>query len=248
VRRGGAACHLLYGEPTAINAGTAAYFIGQLVIGSTELDPEERLEIYDLYFETLRATHAGQALDIDGLQDVMAQAVESGNGEALEQHILGTHRLKSAVPARALGMIGAIVGHGTQEQIRALGDFLEALGLAFQIIDDTLNLRGFKNNLKSRGEDLTEGKVTMPVAKAMSRLPLDERRVFQQTLRSKSADPQVIASLIDKLEACGALTACEQHAYNLIEAAWKALDPLIEDSHVKLMLRAFSWYVLERHY
>jgi geranylgeranyl pyrophosphate synthase len=248
IRRGGPACHMVYGEPLAINAGTAAYFLGQIFMSTTELTQVEQLRVYELYFETLRATHAGQAIDIDGLGAHMPHIVESGEGELLERRVLAIHRLKSAVPARALAMIGAMLGNGTEQQINALGDFFEALGLAFQIMDDVLNLRGFQGDLKSKGEDLAQGKVTMPVAKAMSRLQLDERRSVWKTIASKPTDPKVIGEIIEKFEACCALRSSEQHARDLVETAWRKLDPFIEDSYTKLRLRAFGWYVLERHY
>ncbi|MEO8392604.1 MAG: polyprenyl synthetase family protein [Chloroflexota bacterium] len=248
IRRGGPAAHVLYGEPLAINAGSAAYFIGQIYMSSAHLTPEQRLRIYDIYFATLRATHAGQAFDIDGVAGEMAEAIEGGDGSRIERRVLATHRLKSAIPARSLAMIGAIIGNGTEPQINALANYFEALGLAFQIVDDVLNLRGFRNNLKSRGEDIREGKITMPIAKALGRLTLTERRWLWETLAAKPSDPDVIGSVIDLLETCGALSACADQANTLIETAWDELSPLFRDSNVKLNLRAFGWYVLERHY
>ena len=50
------------------------------------------------------------------------------------------------------------------------------------------------------------------------------------------------------LEECGALQACEAEAERLVEEAWSVLDPLVPDSLAKLMLRAFGWFVLARHY
>ncbi len=52
----------------------------------------------------------------------------------------------------------------------AVGDFFDAVGLAFQNIDDVLNLRGFKGDLKSKGEDISHAKVTLPLAKALGAL------------------------------------------------------------------------------
>jgi geranylgeranyl pyrophosphate synthase len=248
VRRGGPAAHVIYGEATAINAGTAAYFLGEILMQTLVLTPDQQLRIYQLYFETLRATHTGQGIDIDGLTWMMPQVVEQGDGHLLEHHVSAIHRLKSGAPARALAMIGAIIGNATEAQINGLGDFFEALGIAFQIVDDTLNVRGFKNNLKSRGEDIAQGKITMPIAKAMSKLSLPERRTLWASLASKPSDPCVIGAIVDQLETCGALSDCVYAATDLIETAWKKLDPLLDDSRVKIMLRAFGWYVLERHY
>ena len=98
-RRGGPTAHQLYGEPTAINAGTACYFFGQIAVYDADIDDGLKLEIYHLYFEALRAAHAGQALDITGLHHLMPEVVEKGTGRALMNRVLAIHRLKSAAPA-----------------------------------------------------------------------------------------------------------------------------------------------------
>ena len=248
VRRGGPATHLVHGEAIAINAGTACYFLGQKLLFSKRVSAHDRLRLYDLYFESLRAGHAGQALDLDGHGAFMPGAVQRGDGHGVELRVLAVHRLKTAVPAASLARMGALVGGGTEAQIEGVGLFFEALGLAFQIIDDVLNLRGFQGDLKDRGEDIAHGKVTLPVAKAMALMPLAGRQALWQTLQDKPTDPAVISQSIAELEACGAIEACQRQARELVEAAWLRLDPLVEDSLPKLMLRAFGWYVLERHY
>ncbi len=248
VRRGGPTAHLIYGEAIAINAGTAAYFLGQKLLHSDRMSDRDKLRIYDLYFETLRAGHAGQALDIAGIDDAMPAAVTSGDGPFLERRVLAVHRLKTAVPAATLARMGAIAGNGSEAQIDGVGNFFESIGLAFQIIDDVLNLRGFKGDLKSRGEDIAHGKVTLPVAKAMGRLSHEDRAWLWATIQSKPQDRATIDAVIEKLEACHAIDACEAQAREMVEAAWQKLEPLVEDTLPKLMLRAFGWYVLERHY
>lgn len=248
VRRGGPSCHHLYGEALAINAGTASYFLGQVLLLNSQLSDADKLKVYELYFETLRAAHAGQAIDIDGFHPLMKEVVEQGKGELLEKRILAMYRLKSAVPASSLAQIGAVLGKGTPAQIEGLGNFFESLGLAFQIIDDVLNLRGFKNNLKSKGEDISCGKITLPVAKAMAKLPQLDRQILWQTIASKPTNAEIISAVIEKLESCGAIDASVQQANDLVESAWKRLDSLFPDSDIKIKLRAFSWYVLARHY
>jgi geranylgeranyl pyrophosphate synthase/predicted secreted hydrolase len=248
IRRGGPGCHHLYGQATAINAGSSCYFLGEILLRNARLTDQEKLKIYEIYFDTLRAAHAGQAIDIDGFSPLMPEIVQQGNGDQLEKRILAVHRLKSAIPASAIARIGGILGKGTAVQIADLETYFEALGLAFQIVDDVLNLRGYEKDLKDRGEDIASGKITLPVAKAMSRLQLDERKLFWQVLSSKPTEPSVVTGLIEKLEQCGALQACYLQARELIESAWQQFDPLVPDSDVKVKLRAFSWYVLERHY
>ena len=248
VRRGGPCCHTVHGEPIAINSGTAAYFLTQNLLHSDELSDKQKLRIYDLYFSAMRAGHAGQAIDLGGMAPLMPDVVATGNYAVLESRILACHRLKTAAPAGCLARMGAVAGNGTDEQIAAVGEFFEAVGLAFQIMDDVLNLRGFKGNLKQRGEDIMNGVVTLPVAIAMGRLPLERREWLWKTLQSKPTDEVTIAAAVELIQTCGAITACADQARALVEAGWTKAEPLLDPSLTRVMLRAFGWYVLERHY
>jgi geranylgeranyl pyrophosphate synthase/predicted secreted hydrolase len=248
VRRGGPACHKVHGEALAINAGNACYFLAQLPLLQERVAPAKAVRVYEAYFEGMRAAHTGQALDIVGLEGLMPEAVQTGDGALLERRLLAIHRLKSAAAPGLLARMAALLGDASEEQARCLGMLFEAFGLAFQIMDDVLNLRGFATDLKVRGEDVAQGKVTAPVVKAMALLPLERRRSLWATLASKPHDPAVIAGVIELLEECGALDACADQARELIETAWQQVDALFPDSHTKVTLRAFSWFILDRHY
>ncbi len=248
VRRGGPTCHRIHGQNLAINAGTAAYFLAEPPIWDDDLPLEVKLRVYRLYFDALRAGHAGQALDLLGLEDEAAKAVESGDATELERRVLAIHRLKTAAPAAMMARVGALLGGGSDAQVEALGDFFEAIGLAFQIVDDVLNLRGFENGLKQRGEDIRQGKITLPIACALGRAPVVMRRWLWRILRSRPSRESTVENVIRLLESLGALDDCMRLARDNVEEAWRKLDPVLEDSQVKLMFRAFSWFVLERHY
>ena len=248
LRRGGPTCHVVHGEPIAINAGTAAYFLMQHSLQSDELTAENKLRIYDLYFAAMRAGHAGQAIDLGGMARLMPAVVATGDCAVLEARILACHRLKTAAPAGCLARMGSVAGGGTNEQTAAIGEFFEAVGLAFQIMDDVLNLRGFKGNLKNRGEDIANGTVTLPIAIAMGRLPKDKRDWLWRTLETKPTDEPTIAAAVELVQTCGAIDACATRAKELVEAGWRKAEPLLDPSLSRVMLRAFGWYVLERHY
>jgi geranylgeranyl pyrophosphate synthase/predicted secreted hydrolase len=248
VRRGGPCCHVTHGEPVAINAGTAAYFLTQNLLSSDEISDKDQLRIYDLYFAAMRAGHAGQAIDLGGMAPLMPKAVETGEFAKLESRILACHRLKTAAPAGCLARMGAVVGGGSNEQIAAVGEFFEAVGLAFQIMDDVLNLRGFKGNLKQRGEDITNGTVTLPIAVAMGTLEKKDREWLWATLQSKPTDPAIVSAAVEMVTTCGAIQGCVDKARELVENGWAKAEPLLDPSLSRVMLRAFGWYVLERHY
>jgi geranylgeranyl pyrophosphate synthase len=249
IRRGGPAAHMLHGDGIAINSGTAAYFLGQSCIYHGEQTDKKKVRIYNWYFEAMRAAHAGQALDIYGLDYLMPQVIrDTLAAKKLPKRVLGIHRLKSAAPASYLARIGALLGDGKEEQINALGNFFEALGLSFQIIDDTLNLKGFKDDLKTRAEDITAGKITYPVSLALSFMNKEERLALWNIIEAKTNDIDKISQAIVLIEKYNAIQLSESFARKLLDKAWRKLDPMIEDSMIKINLRAFCWFTLERSY
>ncbi len=248
IRRGGPSCHTLFGEPLAINAGTLAYGLFHVVLKQTELSSRHRCKVYDLYFDVFRAAHTGQAIDIDGHLDLMAECIQTKDFKKLQDRVLAVHRLKSAIPAASLARMGAILGHATELQVAILGNFFESVGLAFQIMDDVLNLKGFKNNLKLLAEDIIAGKVTYPIAKSLEYLDTDELQWIWGVLANESTDTQSHQMVIERLESCGALEACCTQARSIVDTSWSKLDTSFAESHTKMMLRAFSCYVINRHY
>ena len=100
--------------------------------------------------------------------------------------------------------------------------------------------------LKTLGEDITAGKVTIPVVKAIGLLPTAEMRALWDVIKTKPKDRATVDRCIAILEACGAVDACVAHAERLVEDSYRALSPFIPDSFSKLMLRAFGWFVIEQ--
>jgi len=234
-RRGGPAAHLLYGEAQAINSGTAAFFLGAPVLRDGNLSDRQVVALYELYFDGLRAAHAGQALDLDGFVPLMQRAIESDEAaETLVSRVRAVHRLKAGVPAGCLARIGALAGGGSTQQLEALGRFFEDIGLVFKIVDETLE------------RQLCGARITLPVARSMTRLPTAERRWLFEALRAQPQDPAQLARAVTLLESSGAIEACRAEARELSENSWSKLAPLLEDSLAKLTLRAFCIYAADR--
>jgi geranylgeranyl pyrophosphate synthase len=206
------------------------------------------VRVYEIFFHTMRAAHAGQALDIAGHHDLLDTVVRSGDSDALERRVRQTHLLKSAVPAANLARIGAVLGGGTPAQERSLGAYFEALGVAFQIMDDVLNLDGFEPGLKDTGEDLREAKLTFPVAMALGRLSAHDRATFADLLRQPARNDAEVATAIGMVRESGALRASRDEAEVMVQRAWSALSPHLANTDAKVRLRAFSWFLLDRHY
>jgi geranylgeranyl pyrophosphate synthase len=147
-------------------------------------------------------------------------------------------RLKTAVLFRAACSLGALEGSG---EVVALGSFGEQIGLAFQILDDVLDVSGPPERTgKPIGTDLLDGTVTMPLIIARSHDPelmgLDARSV------SSAAGA---ASVCERIIATGALELARARALELVEAAKRALPALPGRQRAALELVADG--VVERY-
>jgi geranylgeranyl pyrophosphate synthase len=244
-RRGGPSCHVAHGVPIAINAGTFCYFVWQAWFARVDVPSAARLQIYEIYFEFMRVAHLGQALDIQGFTRGMAEEiVATGDVTLLARQMKNVYLLKTGAPASVFARIGAILAGGGVAQVGAVGDLFEALGIAFQIMDDVQNLKGFQGDVK-HCEDLAQAKVTMPVLEAMRVLDLPARRDLWARIQRCGQEPELVPGIVDTLERCGAFTACRDQAHVLLEDAWQRAAPLLEDSVAKIMLRSFCSYVVE---
>lgn len=248
VRRGGPSVHSIYGEATAINAGTAAYFVfDRLLRTLPDLDAPTTLRVYQLFCETLRAAHAGQALDILGHDEAMWHAMATNDASHIEQRVLEVHRLKTGMPARGLAEIGAVLAHAAPPVVRGLGCYFGAVGQAYQICDDVLDLRGHLcAGTRSPGEDLRNAKVTLPLALAVALLPPAEIKELWHGIHRGNADQETVRQCIQALEQCGAVEQSLAFAEAVVDRAWTQLEPLIEPSYSGIVARALGWYAASR--
>lgn len=237
LRRGGPACHRLFGPALAINAGTFAYFAVQPLIERYPGPAETRAALYREYVSLLRAGHVGQGLDLFGLRP------SSQTPTPLVPAVLELHRLKSGLAFRAFARIGALLGGADAAQLQAVGEFFAAVGTAFQIIDDVLGVEGFEGAAKTPLEDLAAGKITYPVALALDALPPPQRAALLAALAAGAAG--AAARLLADADA---LAASRRAAHDLVASATEALTAVVAQSLSLRHLLAFATRMLERVY
>ncbi|MBO1329975.1 polyprenyl synthetase family protein [Streptomyces sp. VRA16 Mangrove soil] len=242
LRRGRPAGHLVYGQAVAINAGTAAYFAMDRALRRTlpANCPDLRAAVYELYLATLRATHAGQALDLQGHHAEMDAAVADGDPRQLLHVLRFTHRLKSGAAVAFLLRTGALVADATPDQCRALSALGEAVGTAYQITDDLADLEGVHVGgveTKRVAEDLHNAKVTFPLARAVGLLPRADAARLWDTVRAGSLDDAAVRDIVGQLESCGAPHHCRADADDLVRAAWAQVGALLPDTAAARTLR-----------
>ncbi len=153
-------------------------------------------------------------------------------------------RAKTASLLSGAAELGALAGPPVQRQ--ALQRFGEALGMAFQIVDDLLDYTADAAVLgKPSGSDLREHKVTLPLIHALPRMDESERRGVAALLRSAQPSDGEIAVVIGTVARAGGLDYARERAQELGQQADAELDCL-PPSPARDALRASITYVLDR--
>jgi geranylgeranyl diphosphate synthase, type II len=163
LRRGRPTCHKVFGEAMAILAGDALLTLAFAVLaGLSGIDGERRARLVDELATasgTLRGMIAGQVHDLEGEGQVPTAAL-------LEQ----IHRAKTGALLRASVRMGAIYAGATGDELDALSRYGEHIGLAFQIVDDLLDVEQSSENLgKTAGKDAQQQKITFPAVYGIER-------------------------------------------------------------------------------
>jgi octaprenyl-diphosphate synthase len=149
----------------------------------------------------------------------LIQRADAWNAQLTIESYLERCRLKTAVLFRAACELGALEAGGGSE---LLGEFGERIGLAFQILDDVLDVSGPPERTgKPRGADLLDGTVTLPLIVARMREP-ELAAVDLREVRT-SADAAAVA---DRITVTGALDVAKRRALELVAEA-KAMLPAL---------------------
>ena len=149
----------------------------------------------------------------------LMQRADAWNREVSVERYLERCRLKTAVLFRAACELGAFEGGGASGP---LGGFGERIGLAFQILDDVLDVSGPPERTgKPRGADLLDGTVTLPMIIARARDP----KLAQVEIRAIEGPDDAVA-ICDRIAATGALAVAKQRALELVAGA-KATLPVL---------------------
>lgn len=150
-------------------------------------------------------------------------------------------RRKTAVLVGACCRLGATLAGGSPAVIAALDGFGTALGIAFQIQDDLLDLAGRADIVgKSLGRDLEKGKVTLPIIIHLATADLEGRLAALDSIERRDA-PRLLAQMRES----GAIDAAHQRARSLVVDAKRELECLVP-SPARDLLEAMAEAVVER--
>jgi geranylgeranyl pyrophosphate synthase len=166
----------------------------------------------------------------------LMQREDSWNADVTVERYLERCRLKTAVLFRAACELGALAGGG---QVAALGNFGEAIGLAFQLLDDVLDVTGPPERTgKPRGADLLDGTVTLPLIEARGLVPelasLDVRSVRTAERAAAVCDAIALSGSLDSARALAmAQVARAKEALPLLPPPQRLALELVADGVVE---------------
>jgi octaprenyl-diphosphate synthase len=161
-----------------------------------------------------------------------------------EAGYLGVIRSKTAKLFEASARLAAILSDSPPAIEQACAAYGQALGTAFQVIDDVLDYDGDAQEMgKNLGDDLREGKVTLPLIVAMQRGSDTERALLRRVIETGSTDE--LPAVIDIVRRTGALTATREAAAAQARLAMEALSPLPSNSYTEGLLQLAA-QLLER--
>ena len=141
-----------------------------------------------------------------------------------EQGYLDVIRSKTAKLFEASARLAAILARSSPELERACAAYGQALGTAFQVIDDVLDYDGDSTEMgKNLGDDLREGKVTLPLIIAMQRGTNDQRALIERAIQTGAVEE--LPAIVQIVKSTGALEAT-RHAAAL--QAQQAIDAALQ--------------------
>ncbi len=233
MRRGRAAARMKWGNQASVLVGD--FLLGQAFMMMVETGNIPALEVIS---KAATVIAEGEVLQLSKTRDLNATADDYNE----------VIRAKTAMLFEAATEVGAMAGGADATGRRALRDYGRELGYAFQLVDDVLDYRGEAGTLgKNTGDDLREGKMTLPIITALAAASPAEREILTAGLGNLAAGPADLAAVIAVLDHHGALDRTVEQANTHARRAREALKPL-PPSDMKLLLGDVAEFTVMRAY
>ncbi|UTC46339.1 polyprenyl synthetase family protein [Treponema vincentii] len=217
LRRGQPAAHVAYGLDSALNSGSWLYFQALGSLEAYRAPANVKLDLYAAALTHIRALHEGQALDIHWHRT----AGFFPSRKDYERMI----RLKTGALAALAAYTGMRAAGKAHEESAAFASLFEAAGVGFQILDDAKNISA-GNAGKKRGDDIVEGKKSLPVILHIEKHPEDAAALtayFEQAQREGIESPAV-EKAIALLSASGSIADAETQGRGAVHSVLERLD------------------------
>lgn len=183
----------------------------------------------------------GQALS----EGEIIQLANISNRDFSEDIYFDVIRKKTAALFTASAESGALSAGASEEEVSRAADFGEMIGIAFQIKDDIFDYYESPELGKPTGNDMLEGKLTLPALYVINKLNDESVRELALRIRALKASKEEIASFVELVKREGGIAHAEQVMYEYRNRALQLL-PASADEALRLSLTAYIDYVIER--
>ena len=174
------------------------------------------------------------------------QLICTSDVEMTEERYIEVVACKTAVLLAAASQAGAIIGKASPQEEAALAAYGMDLGIAFQLMDDTLDYVADEKEFgKSIGHDLEEGKITLPLIETLRNCNREDRELIAEIVVKDELDPEDFDKVFALVNKSGGITYTVKRAKDYIASA-KAHLEIFADSPVRSAMFRLADYVVER--
>lgn len=231
MRRGNATANETFGNPASVLVGDFLYSRAfQMMVEA------QNMRIMAVLADATNVIAEGEVL----------QLMNMHNAGVDEAGYLQVIRSKTAKLFEASARVGAILSNAPADLEEACANYGQALGTAFQVIDDVLDYAGDANIMgKNLGDDLREGKATLPLISAMHRGTLDQRRTIERAI--EQGDVGMLDQVVRIVHETGALQVARLAAAAEARRAIGEATRLPETPHTKCLIQLAAQLLERQH-
>lgn len=230
-RRGQASVNATYNNKVAV-------LVGDYILSTALLHVSySHSEIIVRYLAQLgRVLSNGEILQLSAIN----------NQEISEDIYYQVIKQKTAALFEACAAIGALSANASEEEVEAAKEFGQNLGIIFQIRDDIFDYYDSPEIGKPTGNDMAEGKLTLPVIYAVNHAEYPSVRNLALKVKDHTIGKDEIAVLVDYTKAHGGIEYAEKQMWKFHAKAMKYLDTHVSDKNIYNALKAYLDFVIER--
>jgi octaprenyl-diphosphate synthase len=231
LRRGRQTANALFGNAASVLVGDFLYSRAFQMMVSVN-----RMRVLDVLADATNVIAEGEVLQLMNMHDPDL---------AIEDY-LRVIRYKTAKLFEASARLGAVLANADTATEEHCADYGRSLGTAFQLVDDLLDYQGDTQELgKNVGDDLREGKPTLPLLIAMARGTEEERLTIRQAI--EQGEVEKLPEIVQIVRRTGALEATREAARAQADQARAALEAL-PDSEARKSLLEFCFRSVDRSF
>jgi octaprenyl-diphosphate synthase len=231
MRRGRQTANALFGNAASVLVGDFLYSRSfQMMVGLNNM------RVMEILSEATNVIAEGEVLQLLNMHDP----------DVTQDSYLNVIRSKTAKLFEAAAQVGALIAGATDKQIEAAGEYGRSLGTAFQLIDDVLDYAGDAAEIgKNVGDDLREGKPTLPLIYLMENGTPEQRELVRNCI--EHGDEQNFDAVLAAVTTGGALDYTRREAE---VAAARAADAIADlpDSEFKHNLLQLCTFAVDRNH